>query len=182
MPVNTGITLKSFPMRGLIISPNIMMVECIIQPTTGGTAQKNQFADIQNLHNRKVLAIQTFSNLDVVNSPISTSNPIIPIDVFNSCFLSLYRAGVGDQQEGLAYDQIPLSMLRNVYNNNGSTPLPSGIYDLFRIDPTEISWAKSYISIPNSVAIGTQQYSALFAVHYLTEKQSGDPNFVNRYK
>lgn len=166
----------------VFISPNALLLECIIRPSGGTTIQKNPFGTQQQLENRKIIGIETVSVQDVAFSPISTSNPNIPASVFAVSFLSLYTTSVFERDprfpedktksrlvrpEGLFYDQIPLPLLRRV-NNYDNTPVnqTSGGRDIFRVRPTELSWTKCYVSIPQSVTI-TTTYSALFIVHYL---------------
>lgn len=160
------------------ISPNTLLIECIINPSGGTTQQKNPFGTIMQLQNRKVIAIETVSDQDTTYSPISTGNQVIPQSVFLASFLTLYTASVFDtnnkviRPEGLYYDQIPLPIIRRIHNYDVTTSaVTSGGNDLFRMRPTEISWTKSYVTVPHSVSIGSQ-YSALFLVHYLDE---GDP-------
>ena len=158
------------------------MIECIITPSSGTTQQKNPFGTQQQLQNRKIIAIETFSNQDTVNSPITTANPVIPATVFQAAFLTMYTAaieanpskGISKQAEGLYFDQLPLSMFRRMTNANtvpGSvTSGASG--NLFRIRPTEMSWTKCYVSIPVPVTIA-QPYSMLLLVHYLDINDDG---------
>ncbi len=167
----------------VFISPNTLLVECIINPSGGGTQQKNPFGTIMQLQNRKIIGIETVSNQDVLYSPISTGNAIIPPLIFKNSFLTLYTSSLFSVEEagkkshlirpeGLYYDQIPLPLLRRVNNYDvNSNFATSGGRDVFRLRPTEISWTKSYVTIPSSLVIAVP-YSALFIVHYLDE---GDP-------
>lgn len=162
------------------VTPNIQLLECPIIPSGGTTQQKNPFGTQQQLQNRKIIAIETFSSQDVQNSPITTANPVIPPAVFNNAFLTLYTAaipaganGQGKQAEGLYFDQLPMSMFRRMYNNDTtSSAVTSGGGELFRIRPTEMSWTKCYISIPTPVPIA-QTYSMLLLVHYLDINDPG---------
>lgn len=161
------------------VTPNVQLIECIIAPSGGTTQQKNPFGTQQQLQNRKVIAIETFSNQDVTNSPITTANPVIPANVFQNSFLTMYTAaippahGIAEQKEGLYFDQLPLSMFRRQYNAD-ATPLnvTSGGGELFRIRPTEMSWTKTYVSIPTPIPI-SQAYSMLLLVHYLDINDQG---------
>jgi hypothetical protein len=167
----------------VFITPNSLLIECIINPSNGTTIQKNPFGTQQQLQNRKIIAIECVSSQDTAYSPISTGNPNIPPSVFTNAFLTLYTTSVFTpatppqksvlaRPEGLWYDQIPLPILRRVHNyDTTANNLTSGGSDVFRIRPTEIAWTKSYVSIPRAIGIG-QPYSALFIVHYLDE---GDP-------
>jgi len=168
-------------MNNFWVSPNSVLIECVIVPSTGGTTNKNPFGTQKQLQNKKVVAIESFSNQDVVNSPISQANPCINAQVFNTSFLTLYRASTpatGNspaQNEGLYYDQLPFSVLRRVVNqNNVGVNLTSSCMDLFRINPTEMSWTKCYVTCTPSVPISSA-VSALFLVHYLNEYQDWKP-------
>ena len=157
------------------------MVECIINASGGNTQQKNPFGTQQQLQNRKIIAIETFNNQDVTNSPITTSNPVIPFNIFQASFLTMYTAaipagaGKPGQAEGLYFDQLPLCMFRRQFNaNNLASAAGSGGGELFRIRPTEMSWTKCYVSIPTPVSMGSAtSYSMLLLVHYLDINDDG---------
>lgn len=162
----------------LLISPNMMLIECLLIPSGGTTQQKNPFGPNMQLQNHKVIAIEALSNQDIAYSPITTGTPVIPANVFSNGFLSLYTAAFKQghdvvRPEGLWYDQIPLARLRTINNYNSTAGfVTSGSNQILRIQPTEVSWTKSYVACPNSVAI-TVTYSALFLVHYLNIGDDG---------
>ena len=161
-------------MNNFWVSPNSKLVECVITPSTSMTPSKSPFGTEKDLQNKKIVAVESFAGTDVINSPISTSNPITPLQIFNSSFVTFYRAsvpahdGFPAQVEGLYYDQIPLARLRTCINQLSNTAVPSGNNQMFRIVPTEFSWTKSYVTCAPSVAQATP-VSALFLVHYLNE-------------
>jgi hypothetical protein len=188
-------------MNQVFVSPNYLLVECIIQPSSGTTATKNPFGTEKQLQNKKVVAIETFCNQDVTNSPISTTNQVVPLSVFNSLFFSAYRSSTPmskyhdgrvytpkdrewnsinaeifpSQNEGLYYDQLPLASMRRVLNMNSTAGTAvSGSRELWRVKPAEFAWTKSYCTSSPAVAI-TQTYSALFGIHYLNEDQAWSP-------
>ena len=151
------------------VSPNFLIVEVVINPSGGNTMTKNPIQQQQQLDNRKIIAIETWAAQDVNYSPISSNNAIIANTIFFNSFLTLYRAAVPGVQEGLYYDNMPLPMLRRTINQAiATTPVNSSTQDLFRMRPAEISWTKSYISIPNSQALGAVQ-SVILGVHYLDQ-------------
>ena len=168
------------------ICPNYTLVECIINPSTGNTTYKNPFPQVKELQNRKVVAIETYSAQDFTFSPISSSNPVIPQSVFQTAFLTLYRASTPEirnggrlvfpaQQEGNYYDQIPLSSLRRVANmDQTSGNVTSAASQLFRTKPAEMTWTKSYVTATPPVAISSP-VSSLFGVHYLNENEDWQP-------
>lgn len=168
----------------VFVSPNTLTIECPINPSSGTTQQKNPFGTQMQLQNRKIIGFEVVSNQDVQYSPISTANPVIPAIVFKNCFLSLYTSSVFDpvshkliRPEGLYYDQIPFPIMRRLTNADTTVNnVTSGSRDIYRIRPTEISWTKSYVAIPQSIALAGP-CSALLIVHYLDE---GDPgtNFM----
>lgn len=174
-------TVMSEKQMNFYVTPNIQMVECIISPSGGTTQQKNPFGTQMQLLNRKIIAIECFSDQDCTNSPITTANPVIPASVFKGSFLTMYTAavpadaskGISRQAEGLYFDQIPLCMFRRVQNFVPTAGVAtSGGLSLFMIRPTEMSWTKCYVSIPNPISI-SQPYSALFLVHYLDVNDQG---------
>ncbi len=167
------------------ISPNTLMVECAINPSNNTTQNQNIFGVQQQLMNRKVVAIEAFNSLDLAYSGISTANPVLSPTLFNNCTVSFYTASIWDSKgalvrpEGLYYDRLPLASLRRLNNYFVNPVLPSPTNNsnsnaLFRIRPSEISWDKSYVNIPNPITIGAQSYSAIFVIHYLDAYDTGE--------
>lgn len=159
-----------------LVFPNSQLIECVISPSGGFTISKNPFGQEQQLQNRKIVALETFSNQDCLNSPISSGNLIVPPAIFKQSFLSLYTSAIWGQREGLYYDQIPIGRLRTLQNMDATAAdVTSGARDVFRVRPTEISWGqKSYITIPIPVTCAAT-YSVVLLVHYLDQD---DPGFV----
>lgn len=168
----------------VFISPNSLLIECIINPSGGNTQQKNPFGTQQQLQNRKIIGIETLSLQDIVASPISTGNPNLPQSIFRNAFLSLYTTSVYNvdahgkkvlaRPEGLFYDQLPLPILHRLTNADTTVNnVTSSTRDVFRVRPTEISWTKSYVSIPTPISLAAP-VSALFIIHYLDEGDPGD--------
>ena len=163
------------------ISPNSKLIEVIVTPSSGSTLSKYNFGTEQDLQGKKIVAIEAFSDQDMIGSPISGGTSLIPIGVFKVSWLTLYRAsvpakdGYPAQNEGLYYDQVPLPRLRNVNNYVNDTNLAtSSSNTLFRIMPAEMSWTKCYITCQPTASISST-YSAVFLVHYLNENQNWRP-------
>jgi hypothetical protein len=148
---------------------------------------QNPFGQQQQLANKKVVAIETFSFQDITYSPISTTNQVVSQAVFKICYLSLYRASVPEfraknglvfpaSDEGLYYDKIPLSRLRMVGNadTTAGSVTSNNQSSMFRIKPAEMSWTKSYIFCANSVAMAGPQ-SVVFMIHYLNQQEDWTP-------
>lgn len=181
-------------MNGHFIAPNSLLIECVLTPSNGTTQQKNPFATQMQLQNKRIIAIEAYNPTDAAYSPISTGNPCIPQGIFPFAFLTLYTASlfnvpapgqkaVLERGEGLWYDQLPLTSLRR--NNNYYTGVFGGNQNsntnsLFMMRPTEVSWTKSYVTIPNPQQL-LQQVSALFTVYYLDEGDDG-AWFMSMYK
>lgn len=166
------------------ISPNSLLVECVINPSNGQTVNKNPFGQQKQLDNCKVVAIQSFSDQDITYSPISSGNKNIPLSVFQTSTLTMYRAASKDNvhnnpafAEGLYYDQIPLAAMRTTANNSN---FQAGVFGasftnmMFRLNPSEIAWTKTYITCSPSVSIASP-FSALFLVHYTRPDQDWQP-------
>lgn len=181
----------------MFISPNTLTIECIIKASGGTTQYNNPFGTQQQLQNRKVVAIETYSAQDVRFSPISTANPNLPQIIFNNAFLRLYTASLFgpvldpitgkmvmdpvtkkpqmqlERPEGLYYDLLPLPRIR-ILNNYDTTigNVTSSSNTIFRMRPTEVSWTKSSVIIPNPASQAVD-YSAIFTIHYLDEGDDG---------
>lgn len=167
-------------MKSMFISPNCLMVECIIKPSNGSTQTSNPFGTQMQLQNRKVVGIESFSDQDLLYSPISSGNPVIPPFLFKGAFFRAYTTTIFDgkggviRPEGLFYDQIPLSVMRRVHNyNQDQFAVTSGGSSLFEIRPTELSWTKNEVIFPHPIPIDIT-YSAVFLVHYLDEGDKGE--------
>lgn len=157
----------------VFVAPNSLAIECVITPSGGFTKTLNPFSNQQQLVNKKVIAIETYYNIDIANSPVTSGNPIIGQDLFVGAYLSLYTSTMKDQRPGLFYDLIPFPSLRRVQNNDtAATPLGSFSTDLFRIRPTELSWEKCSVVFPTAIAAG-RVFSAVFNVYYLDEGDAG---------
>lgn len=173
---------------GMWVTPNCMMIECILQPSSGSTKTQNPFGQQQQLNNKKIVAIETFSGQDCTYSPISTSNPVVTQSIFNVSFLTLYRASVPAfhgsagsfpaSNEGLYYDKIPLSRMRMV-GNNDTTPTnvtSNNQSSMFRIKPAEMSWAKCFVfCCQTAFPPNIPAYSSIFMVHYLNQEEDWTP-------
>jgi len=168
------------------VTPNCLLIECIINPSVGVTSTINPFGQQKEMQNKKVVAMESFSNQDQRFSPISTINPVVNQSVFQTSFLTLYRASVPAHKnhsgqmfpasnEGLYYDKIPLCRLRLVTNmDQTAANTTSASNMMFRIKPAEMSWTKSYVWCSPSTAI-SQAQSALFLVHYLNQEEDWEP-------
>lgn len=163
------------------ISPNSLVVSVLLNPSGGNTLASTIFPTQQELQNRKIIAIETFCNLDIQNDPLNPGIGVVPYAIFRNAFLTLYTsmpptnpaAKPSMQQPGLFYDKVPFASLRRVQNNDTSlTPLPSFSRDIFRIRPTELAFNKCKIEFPTSVTQAAQ-YSAVFVFHYLDIDDTG---------
>jgi len=168
----------------LFISPNCLLVECIITPSGGSTLSDNKFEDQQNLIGRPIIGITSFCSLDMNFSPLSAGVAVIPPQVFNSAFLSIQRAGLSYPDgkgkmlsvgEGLYYQNIPLAAMRTAAQMNTSPgPTSSNVNNPFWVRPMTWQWPLSKVSFPTPVAI-TQKYSVPFLLHYLLPGEDKTP-------
>lgn len=161
------------------ISPNFLMIEVILTPSSGTTVAITPFLEQQQLLNRPIVAIETFSNLDMTYSPLSSNVLVIPVAMFNAASLSINRAGNQAKgpgaKTGLYYKNMPLSMLRRMRNNyTGLNPSPSNGAELFRCQPMFIQWPDSTINFNTPVAQAAI-YSVPIGIHYLLEGQDPTP-------
>lgn len=167
-------------MSALFISPNSLIVSVVLTPSSGNTLAATIFPTQQELQGRKIIAIETFADIDIENDPLNPDTPVIDATIFKNAFLTLYtsmpptNAGSGGtQQPGLFYDKIPFASLRRAQNNDTAlTPLPSFAKDIFRIRPTELAFNKCKIEIPTPQTLSTPK-SCVFVFHYLDLNDPG---------
>ena len=163
------------------LSPNCLNISVPITPSNNMTQNSYIFPTQQELQNRRIVAIEALSAVDIATDPLNSGYTAMPTSVFNASFLSLYTSiksqvpgGTGRQQTGLFYDKIPMSVLRNVQNNDTSlSPLPSFSKEIFLIRPTELAFNKCKVEFPTAVAV-SDKVSAVFTFHYLDEGDPGD--------
>lgn len=159
------------------ISPNAVMIEVLISPSSGFTAGSTPFSEQQQLLNRPIVAIEAFCATDIPFSALSANVPVIPVALFNAAFLQINRAGNKDStgKAGLYFKNLPLSMMRRVQNNyTGLNPSASFSQDLFRVKPMYFQWPDSQVFFPSPQA-QSQIYSVPFLVHYLLENEDPKP-------
>jgi hypothetical protein len=123
-----------------------------INVPNGSTLTRFYFPDLPQLRNAKIEAIQVYIAGAISATPLTGSTPVTVADAKKS-FLTLYQ---GDLQ--LIYN-IPLVGLNNI--QEGSTPF---IFELPSINDIDISWTKSFVSLPTALATTNVAYS--FGVYY----------------
>jgi hypothetical protein len=162
------------------IAPNTKSISVKITASGGFTAASYEFPTQQDLQNRKIIAIESFCDLDFTFDPNNSAVRTLPVLLFNQAFLSVYNSAVRNpnmaartQQAGLFYDKIPLCKMRTMNNYIGAIGGPSNANDIFIIRPTEINWNKTKVEFPTPVAF-TGTYYATFVVSYLDINDNGD--------
>jgi hypothetical protein len=118
----------------------------------GSTLTRFYFPDLPQLRNAKIEAVQVYIAGAISATPLTGSTPVTVADAKKS-FLTLYQ---GDLQ--LIYN-IPLVGLNNI--QEGSTPF---IFELPSMNDIDISWTKSFVSLPTALATTNVAYS--FGVYY----------------
>lgn len=118
----------------------------------GSTLTRFYFPDLPQLRNAKIEAVQVYIAGAISATPLTGSTPVTVADAKKS-FLTLYQ---GDLQ--LIYN-IPLIGLNNI--QEGSTPF---IFDLPSMNDIDISWTKSFVSLPTALSTTNVAYS--FGVYY----------------
>jgi hypothetical protein len=119
---------------------------------SGSTLTRFYFPDLPQLRNAKIEAIQVYAAATLAYSPLTGSALPVLADLKKS-FLTLYQ---GDLQ--LIYN-IPLVNLNAI--SDGSTPF---IYELPQINDIDVSWTKSFVSLPSALATTNVAYS--FGIFY----------------
>ena len=157
------------------ISPNAVMVEVLITASSGTTPGQTSFPEQQLLIDRPIVAIEAFCSMDFATSPLSANVPVIPVALFNSCFIQIMRSGnkASNQDAGLYFKNLPLSRLRYVQNNyTALNPSPSFSPGLFMVKPMFVQWPDTQIIFPTPQAMGVPQYSIPFLVHFLLPNEA----------
>lgn len=119
----------------------------------GSTLTRFYFPDLPQLRNAKIEAVQVYMAGAISATPLTGSTPVTVADAKKS-FLTLYQ---GDLQ--LIYN-IPLVGLNNIQEGT-STPF---VFDLPSMNDIDISWTKSFVSLPTALATTNVAYS--FGVYY----------------
>lgn len=123
-----------------------------INVPSGSTLTRFYFPSLSQLKNAKIEAIQVYAAGSISATPLTGSTPVALADLKKSS-LTLYQ---GDLQ--LIYN-IPLVALQNI--SDSATPF---VYDLPSMNDIDISWTKSFVSLPT--ALGTTNVAYSFGVYY----------------
>jgi hypothetical protein len=118
----------------------------------GSTLTRFYFPDLPQLRNAKIEAVQVYVAGSISATPLTGSTPVTLADAKKS-FLTLYQ---GDLQ--LIYN-IPLVGLIDI--NDGTSPF---VFQLPSMNDIDISWTKSFVSLPTALATTNVAYS--FGVYY----------------
>ena len=162
------------------VSPNAKTVSVLINPSGGNSVASTLFPTQQDLQDRKIVAIEAFSVLDMSFDPLNSGQPVLSVPVFNAAFLTLYTSAVpnpsygnANQQAGDFYDKLPLSSMRRVQNYTTAVTQNSNLSSgLFLIRPTELAFNKCKVEFPTTVAMANSM-SAVFVFHYLDKGDDG---------
>ena len=123
-----------------------------ISVPSGSTLTRFYFPDLPQLRNAKIEAVQVYVAGAISATPLTGSTPVTLADAKKS-FLTLYQ---GDLQ--LIYN-IPIVGLIDI--NEGTSPY---VFQLPSMNDIDISWTKSFISLPTALATTNVAYS--FGVYY----------------
>ena len=123
-----------------------------ISVPSGSTLTRFYFPDLPQLRNAKIEAVQVYVAGAISATPLTGSTPVTLADAKKS-FLTLYQ---GDLQ--LIYN-IPLVSLIDI--NDGTSPF---VFQLPSMNDIDISWTKSFVSLPTALATTNVAYS--FGVYY----------------
>ena len=123
-----------------------------INVPNGSTLTRYYFPDLPQLRQAKIEAIQVYVAGAISATPLTGSTPVTLADAKKS-FLTLYQ---GDLQ--LIYN-IPLVGLIDI--NDGTSPY---VFQLPSMNDIDISWTKSFVSLPTALATTNVAYS--FGVYY----------------
>jgi hypothetical protein len=124
-----------------------------INVPNGSTLTRFYFPDLPQLRMAKIEAIQVYVAGAISATPLTGSTPVTVADAKKS-FLTLYQ---GDLQ--LIYN-IPLLGLNNIQEGT-TTPF---VFELPSMNDIDISWTKSFVSLPSALATTNVAYS--FGVYY----------------
>jgi hypothetical protein len=119
---------------------------------SGSTLTKFFFADQPQLRNAHIEAIQFYNINATPYSILSGTASVTDADASKS-YLTLYQ---GDLQ--LIY-QLPIVAISNIVKSTGAY-----VFDLPGMNDQDISWTKSYVSLPTALATTGVAYS--FGIYY----------------
>jgi hypothetical protein len=119
---------------------------------SGSSLTKFFFSDQPQLRNAHIQAIQVY-NINATPFSILSGLPGVTDADLSKSYLTLYQ---GDLQ--LIY-QLPLVAISNIVKGSGAY-----VFELPEMNDQDISWTKSYISLPTALATTGVAYS--FGVYY----------------
>ena len=164
-----------------IVRPQTVLIQVTIFPDPSGFSVTPAFFGVDTtkfMLNRKLIALESFCSADVPFSPITPGMPVVSLTQFRACALTLLREPGNGVQGGDFYKNVPLEKFRRVVN--GQIAVASAP-EMWRCDPTGVSWSDSFISVGTNFATGNNlPVAALFQATYLFESQ--DPRPYTRVK
>lgn len=165
------------------IAPQKVMIEVLLYPDQSGNSVTPAYFNVEVtkfMLNRKLIALESYFNKDVKKSPVSVGIDVVTDVQFRACALTLLREPGNGVPGGDFYKNVPLEKFRRTIIGNtnvGSAP------ELWRCEPTGVSWSDSYIMVGTNFAIqGDKPVSALFLATYLLPEQDPEPYRLIRLK
>lgn len=133
---------------------NLSRFEAVEIPVANGsTLTKFFFPDLPNLRNAKIRMIDAYTPGTITNTPLTGSTPVTVADM-KKTVITLY---VGDLQ--LVYNMPLLT-----FNNFVNSAVDPYINVPININGLQISWTKSFVSVPTALVTTNVAYS--FGIFY----------------
>lgn len=155
------------------------MIEILIFPDSSGNAVTPAYFNVATtsfMLNRKLIALESYSIIDVPVSPISPGIATLSAAQFKQSALTLLREPGNGVLGGDFYKNIPMEVLRRGIRIDGPGGQINTAGQIWRCEPTEISWHDSFIQVGSGFAIqGKMPVSALFMATYLLPVQDPQP-------
>ncbi len=157
-----------------LVKPQQSLIEIILNPDASNLSVTPAYFSVEVtkfMLNRKLIALESYCDADFQYSPISPGVHVVPFGTYLALTLTLMREPGNGVPGGDFYKNIPLIQLRRSAVQ-GAVPWGP---DLFRCEPTEVSWSDSYGLTATPVNIGTDPISVPFLATYLLPEQDPEP-------
>lgn len=162
-----------------LIRPNQVFIEILIYNDATNRATVPAYFNVSTnalMLNRKLIALESYADADVPFSPLSPGIPTIDSTVWTNATLTLLREPGNGVPGGDFYKNIPLLSMHRLLDSRmlGGIHYPTAP-DLWRCEPTEVSWSDSFINFTTPINLGVPIASVPFVATFLLPEQDPEP-------
>lgn len=158
-----------------LIYPQKVLIQVTLRPDTLGQCPSPAYFDMDTqkfMLNRKLIALEVFSQSDFPKSPLTPNIDVAPVNLWTNFTLTLLREPGNGVPGGDFYKGVPLQLFHRQLNSSSNLATAP---DLWRCEPTEMSWGDCYVANGGGVNMGPSPLVIPFLATYLLPDQDPTP-------